>query len=103
MLRKCKGRYYKYSKDVGVYKPINFELGYFHTWGNDYEEFETGAGNYSIAIVELPDGKIVKVNPNDLKFLDTKEYLEPLEMKLTKEKVERLIESSRGVINLCQN
>lgn len=104
MLRKCKGKYYKYSKDIGRYRQISFELGYFNSWGIDYEEFETCTGNYSIAIVELPDGKIVKVNPSDLQFLDTKEYYcESLEMKLTNEEIERLIKSSRGVINLCQN
>lgn len=33
----------------------------FHQFGCDYEEFETGAGNYSTAIVELPDGSINNV------------------------------------------
>lgn len=101
MLRKCKGKYGFWEKNKWTYE--DFELGYFHYFGCDYEEFETGAGNYSVAIIELPDGKVVKVNPNDLQFLDTKEYFEPLKMKLTKEEVERLIESSRGVVNLCQN
>lgn len=100
MIRKCKGRYYEYNKDIGRYRPISFELGYFNAWGIDYEEVQNGAGNYSVAIVELPDGKVVKVNPSDLKFLDTKEYYcESLEMKLTNEEIVKLIESSKGVVN----
>lgn len=47
-----------------------FDLGYFHEWGCSYEEFETGAGNYSVAIVELPNGKIVTPSPNDIEFID---------------------------------
>ena len=37
---------------------------------NRFEEFETGAGNYSVAIVELPNGKIVTPSPNDIEFID---------------------------------
>ena len=47
--RYCKGRYYK----AGAYH--DFQIGKFHQWGSNYEEFENGAGNYSVAIVELPD------------------------------------------------
>ncbi len=35
--------------------------GTFHKWGVDYEEFETGPGNYSTAIIEMPDGSIKNV------------------------------------------
>lgn len=104
MIRKCKGRYYEYNKDIGRYRPISFELGYFNAWGIDYEEVQNGTGNYSIALVELPNGKVVKVNPSDLEFLDTKEYCEPVIIpELNKEEIERLIESSKGDIILCQN
>lgn len=63
-MRKCKGRYYK----KGAYE--NFELGYFHQWGCNFEEFESGAGNYSVAIVELPNGEIVMTLPDDITFLE---------------------------------
>lgn len=85
MLRKCKGKYGFWEKNKWTYK--DFELGYFHTWSNDYEEFETGAGNYSVAIVELPDGKVVKVNPSDLEFLDTDLYLND---KISKEEIMKI-------------
>lgn len=35
--------------------------GIFHQWGCDYKEFETGPGNYSTAIIEMPDGSIKNV------------------------------------------
>lgn len=62
-MRKCKGRYYK----SGKYH--EFALGYFHQWGNNYEEFETGPGNFSTAIVELPDGEIIMPQADDIQFL----------------------------------
>lgn len=44
--------------------------GLFHSFGFNYEEFNEGVGNYSIAIVELPSGKIVEVLPINLKFVE---------------------------------
>jgi hypothetical protein len=44
--------------------------GYFHQWANAYEEFESGAGNYTVAIIELSDGKIVEVLPSNVMFVD---------------------------------
>ena len=63
-MRKCKGRYYKKRQYH------DFETGYFHQWGCNYEEFEIGAGNYSVAIVELPTGEIVMPVAEDIQFLD---------------------------------
>lgn len=67
-LRKCRGRYNIYEN--GKWVSHEFGLGYFHAWGMNYEEFETGPGNYSVAIVELPDGHIVMPMPDDIVFLD---------------------------------
>lgn len=44
--------------------------GLFHQWGCSYEEFESGAGNFTVAIVELTDGTIEQVLPSNLKFVD---------------------------------
>ena len=63
-LRKCKGKYYYQGHFY------DFELGYFHKWGSNYEEFENGAGNYTVAIVELPDGKIIMPVAESVVFLD---------------------------------
>ena len=43
----------------------------FHQFGVDYEEFETGPGNYSTAIVEWPDGTVESVRADRVQFLDT--------------------------------
>jgi len=43
--------------------------GLFHQWGVSYEEFESGPANFTIAIIELPDGSIVEIEPNRIKFL----------------------------------
>jgi hypothetical protein len=42
----------------------------FHAFGTNYEEFETGAGNFSTAIVEWPDGTISNVPVEHVRFLD---------------------------------
>jgi hypothetical protein len=43
--------------------------GWFHQWGNGYEELNGGVSNYTYAIVELPDGTITEVLPTNLKFI----------------------------------
>jgi hypothetical protein len=42
--------------------------GLFHQWGVDYEEFESGPGNYSTAIIEMPDGSVRSVPVEMIKF-----------------------------------
>lgn len=66
-MRKCRGKYYKQGKYHTFFE------GYFHRWGCNYEEFETGPGNYSVAIVELPDGEVVMPVADDIWFLDKPE------------------------------
>ena len=43
--------------------------GIFHCWGTDYEEFEENAGNFTVAIVQLDNGRIEKVLPNHIQFI----------------------------------
>lgn len=43
--------------------------GLFHQWGSAYEEFESGAGNYTVALVEVGGGEIVEVLPSKIKFV----------------------------------
>lgn len=57
----------------GYSKPPIIEevgIGKFHCWGCAYEEFEGLPGNYSIAIVEMPDGSVLTPVPENIKFLD---------------------------------
>jgi hypothetical protein len=60
------------KREVKVYEwkradgPSQFEKKYigtgsFHQWGADYEEFDSGPGNFSTAIVEMPDGSVKNV------------------------------------------
>ncbi len=44
--------------------------GKFHKWGDAYEEFESVPGNFSVALVELPDGTMEEVQPKNIKFID---------------------------------
>ena len=67
-MRKCKGKLLVCKN--GKYEEEKFVFGFFHEWGVNYEEFESGAGNYSVAIVELPDGKIITPLAEDIQFLD---------------------------------
>lgn len=62
-LRPCKAIVYENGKKCEV-------EGRFHRWGDSYEEFETGPGNFTTAIVELNDGKIVSCCAETLQFMD---------------------------------
>lgn len=44
--------------------------GIFHSWGVGFEEFESGPGNYSMAIVEFPDGTVAGIELFRLKFVE---------------------------------
>ena len=49
--------------------PEFIHQGLFHQWASGYEEFESGPGNYTYAIVENADGTIDKVDPIHIKFV----------------------------------
>jgi len=46
------------------------EIAYFHTWGVDFEEFESGPANMTVAIVEFKNGSIGKIDPKMVQFVD---------------------------------
>jgi hypothetical protein len=50
------------------YKPMPSRCAVFHCWGVSFDEFESGPGNYSTAIVEFPDGSIEAIYPHQIKF-----------------------------------
>lgn len=62
-LRPCKATLYKKGEAKEV-------TGRFHLWGSNYEEFETGPGNFTTAIIELDDGCVVSCPAETVKFLD---------------------------------
>lgn len=55
---------------IGKWEDDFIHEGVFHQWANAYEEFETGAGNYTIGIVELSNGEIQEVLPTNIKFVE---------------------------------
>lgn len=42
----------------------------FHCWGTDYDEFESGPGNYTVAIVEYENGEVGSVRAELIKFME---------------------------------
>ena len=67
MGRRVEAKFNK-KQDDGTFKQIDIE-GNFHHWGVNYEEFETGPGNYTVAIIELDNGKVVEAMPDTVRFL----------------------------------
>jgi hypothetical protein len=43
--------------------------GIFHCWANAHVETDNGIGNYTVGIIELPDGTIEEVLPKNIKFV----------------------------------
>lgn len=62
-LRPCKATAYVRGVPVEV-------TGRFHRWGEGYEEFESGPGNFTQALVELDDGRVVGCIAESVWFLD---------------------------------
>lgn len=61
--------YWGYDKnEMGTYVKVFKGSAVFHQFGVDYEEFETGPGNYSTAIIELPDGSVKNVPVEHIAF-----------------------------------
>jgi len=57
------------KQDTGIWEKGFPHQGLFHQWGNSYEEFDSGAGNYTIALVETSEGTIEEVLPSNIKFI----------------------------------
>ena len=49
---------------------VEIGRGVFHQFGVSYEEFEEGPGNFTTAIVEMPDGKVLNIYAENIRFLD---------------------------------
>jgi hypothetical protein len=66
--------FYKYVRDDNTkkYDLVKEGEAKFHQFGCNYEEFESGAGNYTTAVIELEDGSIKNIPVELIKFLDAK-------------------------------
>ena len=59
----------KRIEGTGCYDSDFSTPGYFHQFAPDYDEFESGPGNKTVAIIENEDGTIVMLPPNLIKFV----------------------------------
>lgn len=66
LYRKCSGKYYK--KIDNGYELTEFTNGKFHCFGNEYEKFGNGIGNYTVGIIELDNGEVITCLPECMKF-----------------------------------
>ena len=66
-----KVRFYKYKRKEGNthYDKVLDGEGAFHEFGVGYEEFESGPGNYSTAIIELENGTIKNIDVEMVEFI----------------------------------
>ena len=54
----------------GEWQMIERGEAMFHQFGVEYEEFESGPGNFSTAIIEWPDGTMGNVPVRHVRFID---------------------------------
>jgi len=63
----------------GKYERVSTgKIATFHQFGVNYEEFEDGPGNYSVAICEHDDGSVEGIPINFIKFVDGEELFKAI-------------------------
>lgn len=68
-MRICKGKYAVYDEQWRMHFE-EFEFGYFHGWSIDYELLNEVVGLFPVAIVELPDGRVITPSAQNIIFID---------------------------------
>lgn len=64
----------KASPHTDKVKRVLAGTGLFHCWASDYDEYdEGGVGNFTIALIELGDGKMIAKNPLFVEFMEDEE------------------------------
>lgn len=76
--------------------------GIFHQWASQCTESSDGFGNYTVALVEMPDGTVAQVLPHLLKFVKNEQVealdkWEKLERELYIEKIEKDLIKLRSI------
>jgi len=66
----CHQQEFARLSNTGCWEPGFSRDGTFHQWAPGYEEFESGPGNYTVALVEIADGTIEEVLPTHIKFIN---------------------------------
>ena len=59
---------YRPVKNTGCFETDFVNSGLFHQWAAKFEEYESGPGNFTVALVETESGEIVEVLPPNVKF-----------------------------------
>lgn len=70
--RECKGKYWVRGTNGEKGSFQEFDNATFLGFGDDYEEFESGPAQFTIAIVELPDGRVATTAPEFIQFISKK-------------------------------
>mgnify|MGYP001372798023 CR=1 FL=1 len=65
---------YKAKEGTNCWEENFPNAGLFHQWAFNYEESGAGFGNYTVAIIEMPDGTIQEALPTKVKFVDLPDY-----------------------------
>lgn len=66
---------YKWEKDAdGKMQRVFDGNGEFKQYGQDYQEFEGGAAQFPIAIVEMDDGRVKSVHVDMIEFIIRKRF-----------------------------
>jgi hypothetical protein len=55
---------------TNCWEPDFIHKGLFHQWAAAYEESTAGFGNYTVGLIELPDGTMAEVLPSNIKFIE---------------------------------
>ena len=63
----------KYNSETRKREKELIGRGMFHQFGVNFEEFDAEPGNYSTAIVEMPDGSVQNVPVEFIKFVSPME------------------------------
>lgn len=69
-MRKVQVSRYLKDPESGKFGYVPAETGMFHAWGVEYQEFEAGPGNFSVAIIEFEDGKVETFSVPQVRFID---------------------------------
>jgi hypothetical protein len=69
-MRKCTARTYRKRAIDGKWETL-YVLGVFHQFAPQYDEYEAGPGNRTVAIVEDIEGQVWECSVESVKFLES--------------------------------
>lgn len=67
--RKCEVTGKDWDHGKGTWVSVEPKTATFHQWGCRYEEFDNGAGNETVGVVEFEDGQCGTFLPSQIKFI----------------------------------